>query len=98
VSTIARPRVARIHYREATNDIHVTATGIDTNGLLNKTFKAIADLATLAEVFAFILSEFAPILPDGTVGSTIQVGNLVALADNIKATYPTGFIPSAPLT
>ncbi len=98
MSTIVKPRVARIHYREGTADIRATATGVDTTGLLNNIFKDVFTTETLAGIITWLLTEFAPILPDGTVGSVMPAGDLHALADDMKARYPSGIIPSAPLT
>jgi hypothetical protein len=89
------PRVARIHYLEGHSDYHTTVTGLDEETGLNKVFKAIADVADLAAAIAFVLSILAQVDGSGVVQSAAAVGNLHALADNIKATYPSGFIPAA---
>lgn len=88
------PRVARIHYRSDTNDLHVTATGINVIDFLNKVFKGVSDVADLATAIAFILAEFAPMGEDGAVASTLPAGNLHNLAAAITATYPAGYLPS----
>ncbi len=89
-------RVAKIHLNTTEGDWHTSVTGLQENDGLNRAFKAVADLADLAGAIAFILSILAPILDGPEVRSNGPVGDLHALATNILATYPRGFIPSVP--
>lgn len=89
-------RVAKIHLNTTEGDWHTSVTGLTENDGLNRAFKAVGDLADLAGAIAFILSILAPIMVGTSVQSLGPVGDLHALATNILATYPSGYIPSTP--
>jgi hypothetical protein len=89
-------RVVKIHLNTTEADWHTSVTGLTENDGLNRAFKAVGDLADLASAIAFILSILAPIMDGPVVRANGPTGDLHALATNILATYPSGYIPSVP--
>lgn len=95
MATRVVPRVGKIHFIENTNTFHASATDVKEDGTYNRVFKALADLATLADAIAFILSIWAPVGGDGLSMSKAPLGDMHALANSIIAKYPSGYIPPA---
>lgn len=88
-------RVVRMHFNASTGQQHVKITGIKEADGLNRVFEAIGDFADLAAAIAFILATLAPLAAGDAVNSGQAVGDLHALAGNLTAQYPTGYIGAA---